>query len=553
MISIQNLLCEGCWLAPLLAVGMGSFLAYAETHYKFRFIPSRYKRRAPEIIADLPRRLSPQQPLPILIFIKDAHIYPIQIESVRVRIWTETSTLQDKIFALNEKVSQHWWHRVLHIAVPAKAVGWHRVSVDFTVMNAGVRQAFSADNYVLSGHEPFFCYFASEPLPLLDNYYTGDLHTHSWYTSDQVEFGAPPAAMTEMARAAGHQFLAITDHSYDLDDESDNYLKNDKTLQKWRSFLEETKQLNADTEDFVVIPGEEVSCGNSRGQNVHFLVLNNAQYLPGAGDSGERWFRTRPDLKIEQVMAQADSGAAFFAAHPEMPMPFLQRLLLGRNVWRWPDYQHDALHGLQLWNGHPDGISSARESWIRLLLAGKRRFIIAGSDAHGDFNRSRQIKIPHLLMEEHEEFHYFGQHRTIASIKGAFSLTNLVEALKTGACSITSGPFLALTGRTATGEAIEMGGTLCGAHTRLEIIAISNSEIGALKAVRIYRGCAGQIDETLFLSEALPAGTMNYRTSFAIEHGDTSDCYYRAEVDCEQKSPASAQAMSNPIWHVNKA
>ena len=38
------------------------FLLYAETHYSFKGIYSRLKKKEPEIIADLPHRIDPKQP-----------------------------------------------------------------------------------------------------------------------------------------------------------------------------------------------------------------------------------------------------------------------------------------------------------------------------------------------------------------------------------------------------------------------------------------------------------------------------------------------------------
>ena len=60
--------------------------------------------------------------------------------------------------------------------------------------------------------------------------------------------------------------MAITDHSYDLDNMVQNYKKNDPELKKWQLFLAETAKLNQELEDFVIIPGEEVSVGNHKKQ-----------------------------------------------------------------------------------------------------------------------------------------------------------------------------------------------------------------------------------------------------------------------------------------------
>ncbi|MCH6560272.1 hypothetical protein IH799_07965, partial [candidate division KSB1 bacterium] len=58
------------------------FLLYAETHYSFKGIYSRLKKMEPEIIADVPHRIKRGHPIPVLLLIKDAHQYPIELNSI---------------------------------------------------------------------------------------------------------------------------------------------------------------------------------------------------------------------------------------------------------------------------------------------------------------------------------------------------------------------------------------------------------------------------------------------------------------------------------------
>ena len=52
-------------------------LLYAELHFRFKWTGSRYFQKEPEILADLPIRIEPENDIPILLIIKDAHLYPI--------------------------------------------------------------------------------------------------------------------------------------------------------------------------------------------------------------------------------------------------------------------------------------------------------------------------------------------------------------------------------------------------------------------------------------------------------------------------------------------
>ena len=50
------------------ARGLPGALLYAEMHYRWWPLPSRYFRKEPEILADAPRRVEPGRPLPIYCF-----------------------------------------------------------------------------------------------------------------------------------------------------------------------------------------------------------------------------------------------------------------------------------------------------------------------------------------------------------------------------------------------------------------------------------------------------------------------------------------------------
>lgn len=529
------------WLLPLL-------LAYAEIHYRFKFIPSRYFQQAPEILADLPRRLEPGHDLPMLLLVKDAHRYPVLLRHVEIAVSGGDGPARHRRYELSCFIDAPWWHQILWLPRHLDDHGWRHIEVRFEVDIGGKNYRFAADNYRLTRKAPFRCYFAHEPLPSLPGFACGDLHTHSSYTSDQVEFGAPPGAIATLAQAMGHRFAAITDHSYDLDDEPDNYLKNDPQQRKWQAFRREIARHNAASEDFVLIPGEEVSCGNRRGENVHLLVFDHPDFIPGAGDSGEKWLRTKPDLSIAEVLARSATGALHFAAHPEMPVPWLQRLLLKRGAWAFGDYDHPHLHGLQVWNGHPAGIAAAEASWVRLLLQGRRAFIIAGTDAHGNFNRFRQIGMPHLWMREEEQYQLFGQQRTIAVLPNTGRLSELLQALRTGACAVTSGPFLAVQGLQPERPPVPMGATLTGPAALL-VTALSGSEYGPLQQVRVYCGEIGGRGERLLVDEALPPASYAYRARLELPLPPPAGCYYRAEVLGWHSAPLPVRALTNPIWH----
>jgi hypothetical protein len=196
--------------------------------------------------------------------------------------------------------------------------------------------------------------------------------------------------------------------------------------------------------------------------------------------------------------------------------------------------------------------------WKNLLLEGHRKFIYAGSDAHGNFNRYRQIRTPFVSLEERSTY-TLGICRTGVLDAQPGDVAGLLAALKAGRCIISTGPFINLH-LTAEGRTAAMGETIRGlpvdgtararkVEVRLELA--STAEFGPLTGFRLLRGRVGSGSEEL-LEEATFDGE-RYRAEWEgaceLEPGTT---YFRAEV--ESRSPVgtiAGLAMTNPIWVEN--
>ncbi|MCI0697973.1 CehA/McbA family metallohydrolase [candidate division KSB1 bacterium] len=531
---------------------------YAEIHYRFKFIPSRLFYRQPEIIADAPHRIEPGKPLPILLLVKDANRFPIELQCVTASVQCDAKptniTLHASRFTLHESpefINSPLWWRIFPIDIPTEWRGQlARVNIEIIYRCGGRQLRCVNDNHVGTSHAPQRIYFANDSLPTLPNFWHGELHCHTDATSDQVEFGAPVEAIVKLAKAQGLNFFAATDHSYDLDDLPDNYLKNDPALRKWHDLHERIIRCNEQNQDFVIIPGEEVSAGNSRRRNVHFLIFNSPKFFPGTGDSAERWFRTEPEMSINEIFDQLGDEALAFAAHPEVPTPFLEWLLLHRGKWQWPDYQHPRLNGLQIWNGSLEGMEEGLSRWRELLLAGKKLFIIAGDDAHGNFNRFRQVGIPHLRMREHH-WHLFGRTRSAVLIDGQISLSSLMAALRNGRACITTGPMMDLQVVCESGRYARLGEAVTEPIRNFVVQAKSSPEFGKLQRVVVWLGDLRERREQVLFE------TNNFAEPFSFEHTQslslpTGQFYLCGRVHSagseflpEQKLPC--QGLTNPI------
>ena len=539
------------------------FFLYAETHYHFRFAPSLLYRRRPEIIADAPHRLEPGQALPVLLIIKDAHHFPVALRRVHAEIASVASfapampkssvpasrtALKVELQNKSEDITTPFWWRIYFLELPEEFTGMVAVNVGVNYCCSGRDLSCWNDNHVGTGHAPLRVFRSAWPLPGRPHFQHGDLHFHSDATNDQVEFGAPVEALTVMAQAQGLSFCAVTDHSYDLDDCPDDFLRNDPALRKWRALQERIHTLNQQHSDFVLIPGEEVSCGNAAGGNVHLLVLNHPQFIPGSGDSGEKWLHTQPEHTVQQILDQLHEQALAFAAHPAVPIPFLERKLLNRDRWQAQDFAHPRLNGLQFWNGGARGEEQGQRWWRDALLEGKKLVAVAGNDAHGNFNRFRQIALPCLTMAENGD-HVFGRFRTSFKSNKRLDLENVLAALRHGRANITNGLIVDLELVAKTGEVFHPGEAANA--TAVRVRAQSSPEFGRLERVKIWQGDLNSKQEKVIYECSV--FTESYQFEAEAEWPALRETsYIRAEATSQQNSGAEegaiSRALTNPVW-----
>ncbi len=515
------------WLIPAVL--------YAEVHYRFPFFFSLLFKKEPEILFDAPNRIDPGREIPVLLLIKDAHRFPLNLVSVHIVIRETSGKTRTVHFDhINKRIEEGIFFRIFRIT--PQETGWVEIHPQAVLeTEKGHRITIGVDNYRFSSKDALQVYVSQTPLPSEPGWFYGDLHTHSIYSSDHVEYGAPLAAAAELAKCSGLSWFASTDHSYDLDDHLDDYTKSDPDLPLWNRLCNDARELNG---QFTVFPGEEVSCGTAHGRNAHLLAIGHDSFFEGWGDGAERWFKTRPQLSIPEVLSRLKSEDGIgIAAHPLESIPLLQWLLLKRGTWTRPDLSLAGLTGLQFHNGKRDrGFRKGRRYWIKLLLEGKKIFAFGGSDAHGNFNRLRQIGFPFLSIRESYD-QTFGWVRTC--VKARENRADLIlQALQRGECFVTEGPFLNLYITAEDGNA-SPGGFIRGKNLVLRLTTLSSEEIGSLRWIKLFRGTPGaksEIEERLNPDDSYEA---RFNRPLA------GNGYVRAEVETE----TGKLALSNPIWY----
>lgn len=511
---------------------------YAETHYRFKYFFSYLKKNEPEIIADIPSRLKKGQKLPLLIIVKDADKYPVELKLIE--IYENTKKLFSR--EVNTKISDPYKDIINYFDSNVFLVGEHSLGIKISYRVNGKDKICFADNHRGTSHRGLPIYISSDSLPCFDNCILGETHSHTNYTSDQVEFGASLSATAILAKALGLNFYCATDHSYDLDDDENNYLTNDPELKKWVAFRKEIKKINLEDDNTLIIPGEEVTVHTAKEKNVHILVYNSEKYFPGSGDSGEKWFRNRSELSIPELISKITDSSAVFAAHPAETPPFLQRIFINRGIWRSEDCRVEGIDGLQFINGGEDEFNTlGKNLWINQLLKGYRLIGIAGNDAHGNFARFRQVGFPFFTMRENY-LHLFGKWWTGVYMDPIEKdADQVILMIKKGNCYLTNGPAIQMQ-VFSEGKWYPMGSN-CSNPEKLKLEFLSTEEFSEIKEIVLIAGNIENMVETEYFNDILTGAVYDYKKEIILKSLPVKG-YLRSEVI----TASAHQAFSNPIW-----
>ncbi|MBT5712255.1 CehA/McbA family metallohydrolase, partial [Candidatus Poribacteria bacterium] len=440
-------------------------------------------------------------------------------------------------------VRHPYYFTVMEVALPDDIRGAIRIYPTIRATVEGRAHTFGVSGHPSLSKEPLSVYVADDPLPAVDGWTYADTHCHSWHTSDQIEFGAPPEMLTRMARAVGLRWVFITDHSFDLTVPPGRWFGEDPTGARWHTLEQEIKEVNSANGDITLIRGEEVSCGSVDGKNLHLLVYGVPELIPGKGDAAKRWrvWQNRPDMSMRDVLEIVRRhGATAFASHPMNEPSLMERTVLNRGSWQEADLHQD-LDGWEIWN--TDSVApfrQAREDWIRLLLKGSRKPVIAGSDAHGDFNRMRSINMPFLAVEECFR-EAFGRPRT-ALYTPEPTLPCVYDAMRAGRAVMTNGPFVTLSVAAGDGPRVEMGESARPGDAVVHVQARSTEEFGELTRVTLYVGTVGGSESPLVLGANVGLAR-DITGQLTLEAGS----YLRVEAEAQRGDSATC-AFTNPIW-----
>ena len=500
--------------------------------------------RKPEVIADLPIRLRPNSELPILCIIKDALKFPTKLNTISITLKNKDGFVYEESFKFDGlKIVDRYWSKLLFIELPPEISGKTDVTVAFDLTD-GEEKRYQVLNDNLKGLSPLELSVdvRNQNLPEIEDWHYGDFHTHSEFTDDKVEFGSPIKDSSILSSALGLEYFVVADHSYNLDNSIEFPFENDAELPRWNAL----KQLlnGYEPKDYSIpIRAEEVSCGNAKGENVHLLILNSPKFIPGNGDSEDNYPDRRPTMSINDVLNLMGDEAIAVAAHPLEKPSLGQKIIFNRGYWSKEDLKDERIAGLQILNGLPDkAFYEGLEMWKELLLEGNKKIILAGNDAHGNFNKFRQIRVPFLSMHEHEN-QLFGQVRTALRYNEKNS-DSILEAIRKREAQISTGPISDIVIVSEKGELFRMGDEPSLESGELNIKAVSSGEYGKLKKVAVIAGDLSAKRESVLHEVTIFENDYSFEKSLPIDL--TSTGYIRMETFTDGKHyPFS---FTNPIW-----
>lgn len=529
-------------------------LLYPETHFRFfKWFPSLLYSKFPEVVFDIPRRLGPGFDLPVVLIVNDLNRFPVDI--VNVQIAFSHKSKPPRLFNFTDPQK----HKIDHpfsfqsmtcvFSIPRNELqnGPYFINCIAWIKKGNRTIKILNDNLFMTSKFPFSCHVSDLPLPGDEVCSYGDMHVHSHYSQSHVEFGPPLYIIDLISKCYGNDFTVVTDHSYDLACEMDNYLKIDRGLSRWKSIKSEISHPNFSKP---MILGEEISCLNSKNKAVHLCGIGIKDFIPGSVDGARHNAYKSNTLGLEEAIESIhNQGGIAYAAHPGSKTGFMQKYFLKRGIWNQEDLKTklDAIQAIN--NGFGNSWNIAKKLWIKELLKGHKLSLLGGNDSHGDFNRYRYLSIPFLSIQENFARYFSciktGIYRKVSTEK------ELIASIKNGETFVTSGPFIGVS------KSKSMQDNLICNHEielKMEFITIllkSTPEFGLPYCVKLCYGKINTSCEVVFFLKYLKTpdfeGIIEVPISNFKEKG-----YLRAEAEFKTLDGSINYAVTSPCYFINQ-
>jgi len=521
-------------LAAILAMLPAVAGAYSELHMQDNL----HVRNEPDVLADTLTRIEGGGPVPLLLVLRHTNLYPTMLDGVNIEV--DLGEGYDKLrenIDYGLKLKRPMWYDLRTIDLPEGYSGEIVINVEFNLRMKSGKLKVRNDNRRKSKREPLRVLVGAEPLPRFENWYYGDAHFHTLFSDNPAEFGAPVQFSARMAALFGLDWQVFTDHSFDLDDVEGDTNTNDPELARYGRYVDEITACAEEYPEVTFIVGEELSCGNAAGQNVHMLVFNLQQLYIGNGDGFEG--ENTPDHPCAEVTASLDPAEAAFAAHPITDINSVEMYVINRGMWSPEDMRIEGLNGLQAWNQSAAPIPGGIEEWVKVLLEGGNKYLLAGTDAHGCFN---------YKYSDWPSGMPFGNIRSAVYVQGELTVEKFIAALRSGRIVTTSGPLATVEIMNAAGDVAGVGGKIHGGAMMAIPRVRSTEEFGPVKEIRVILGDLVKGEEVALAkySGDYADDPMDMDQTVQLPEQFTKG-YVRVEAESE-KDGFTYLAFTNPVW-----
>ena len=181
------------------------------------------------------------------------------------------------------------------------------------------------------------------------------------------------------------------------------------------------------------------------------------------------------------------------------------------------------------------------EQVFSFLVSRKKYGIVAGNDAHGNFNSFRQVKIPLLKMDYHRE-HLFGEART-AVRSPSLNRKDILRSIREHRCLISTGPFLNL--EIHHGEQVAGIGDMVRIKDKsiIRITGISTAEYGPWQSVQMV---LGNYQKKREIKKKIDIPLNNHQFAEKITLSDQPD--YIRLGGFTRSGDRTYFCLTNPIW-----
>jgi hypothetical protein len=215
--------------------------AYAETHFKFKLPWSLLYRKRPEIIVDVPSQINANQSPEFWIVVRDADRFPLKIKSIELSIKNQEN--KTTVIKQDLNISADLAFGFYSFVIKPLPPGEYEIIPSIETVQKNRTKKWVRSNYPFLKPLPLKIQVLKEPYFIPSGFVAGEMHCHTHYSSDHVEFGAAPHVLQSAARLIGLDFVLCTDHAYDFAFSKEDYTLPDQADVRFEALRQEIQEL----------------------------------------------------------------------------------------------------------------------------------------------------------------------------------------------------------------------------------------------------------------------------------------------------------------------